>query len=278
MEKLARLPNFIKRFGPVHGLRLGLGLESAGGGDVTSAPNAVSVPGYASELWLRPTRSDYSIFWQCVVQGQYDFAQFPQMAELHRRAEAMQHEGAVPVIVDGGGNIGLAALGFARDFPFAQIVTVEPDADNFAVLQRNVAAVPAITPVQGAVASCRGYSRVIAQERGSAGLMTEFCDADAVGAVPAWTIPDLVGMVPGGRPWIVKLDIEGAQHELFSANLNWIGSADLIVLEPDDWAFPWSGSTVNFLRALAPYRFDYLLHGELILCFRHLPVRPPSDA
>ena len=270
MEKFARLPNFIKRFGLLHGLRLGLGLNSAGGGTVGSAPHAVAVPGYPTGVWLRPIRSDYSIFWQCVVQGQYDFAMFPQMAELLRRAEAMQQAGAVPVIVDGGGNVGLAALGFARDYPFAQVVTIEPDADNFAVLMRNIAALEQVTAVQGALASRQGHSRVIAHERGSAGLMTEFCAADAPGAVPAWTVPDLVGVVPHGRPWIVKLDIEGAQHELFSANLDWIGQAELIVLEPDDWAFPWSGSTVNFLRALAPHRFDYLLHGELILCFRHL--------
>ena len=270
MEKLARLPNFIKRFGAAHGLRLGLGLAAGGTGTVRSAPQAVAVPGYASELWLRPIRSDYSIFWQCVVQGQYNFDQFPQMAELRRRAEVMLQSGHTPVIIDGGGNIGLAALGFARDYPFAQVVTVEPDADNFAVLARNVAALPAVTPVQGAVASRRGHSRVIAHDRGSAGLMTEFCAADTPGAVPAWTVPDLVGMVPHGRPWIVKLDIEGAQDELFSGNLDWVGQTDLIVLEPDDWAFPWSGSTVNFFRALAPHRFDYLLHGELILCFRHL--------
>lgn len=270
MEKLARLPNFVKRFGPVHGLRLGLGVTGRGT-DVGAALRAVAVPGFAEPVWMRPTRSDYSIFWQCLVQGQYDFARFPQMAELLRRAEAMRGAGQVPVIVDGGGNIGLAILSFARDFPFAHVVSVEPDADNFRVLSRNALSLPAgsVTTVQGAVASRAGHSRVIAHERGSAGLMTEYCEAAAPGAVPAYRVQDLVAMVPGGRPWIVKLDIEGAQDELFSDNLDWIGETDLIILEPDDWAFPWSGSTVNFLRALSAHRFDYLLHGELILCFRH---------
>lgn len=270
-ETLLRLPNFIKRFGPLAGLRLGLTVHGAGG-DVGAAERPVAVPGYPAPVWMRPTRSDYSIFWQCLVQGQYDLAAFPQTAELLRRARAMVDRGEVPVIVDGGGNIGFAVRGFARDYPFAHVVSVEPDANNMRVLQRNAAELPAgtVSPVLGAVASRAGHCRVIGEERGSAGLMTEFCDGSAPGAVAAHTIPDLVGMVPGGRPWIVKLDIEGAQAELFSQNCDWIGETDLIVLELDDWAFPWSGSGVNFFQALSRHRFDYLLHGELILAYRHV--------
>ena len=269
-EKLARLPNFIKRFGLGDGLRLGLGV-SGEGANVAAPAAPVQVPGLAPPVWMRPTRSDYSIFWQCLVQGQYDIGKFPQGTELLRRAEAMRAAGQVPVIVDGGGNIGFALRSFARDYPFAHVVSVEPDADNFRVLSANAAELPqgSATCVNGAVGSQSGHCRVIAHERGSAGLMTEYCAADAPGAVPAHTIPDLVAMVPNGRPWIVKLDIEGAQNELFSAATDWVGEADLIILEPDDWAFPWSGSTVNFFRALSQHRFDYLLDGELILCFRH---------
>ena len=270
-ETLLRLPNFIKRFGPVDGLRLSLSVRGEGA-NVAAAEQPVRVPGYDQPIWLRPTRSDYSIFWQCLVQGQYDLAPFPQTPELLRRAEAMRAEGSLPVIVDGGGNIGFAVRDFARTYPFAHVVSVEPDQDNMRVLQRNAQEVPAgrVTPVLGAVASRTGHCRVIGTERGSAGLMTEFCDGDAPGAVPAFTIDDLVAKVPGGRPWIVKLDIEGAQNEVFSANCDWIGRTDLIILELDDWAFPWSGSGVNFFRALAAHRFDYLIHGELVLAYRHL--------
>lgn len=271
LEKLQRLPNFLKRFGLVHGLRLGLGVAGSGA-NVAAALAPVRVPGFAGPVWLRPIRSDYSIFWQCLVRGQYDLGGFPQTAELLRRAEAMRAAGQVPVIVDGGGNIGLSLRSFARDFPFATIVAVEPDADNMRVLKANAAELDEgrVLAVQGAVGSRSGHCRVIARERGSAGLMTEYCAADAPDAVPVHTIAQLVAMVPGGRPWIVKLDIEGAQAELFSQDAGWVGETDLIILEPDDWAFPWSGSTVNFFRTLAAHRFDYLIDGELILCFRHL--------
>ncbi|WEK47832.1 MAG: FkbM family methyltransferase [Candidatus Andeanibacterium colombiense] len=268
-ERALRLPNFIKRFGPLHGLRLGLGLP-ASGGDVSAPARAVAVPGFKGPIWLRPTRSDYSIFWQCIVRGQYDLGHFPQTAELLRRFEAIKAAGQTPVIIDGGANVGLSLRSFARDFPGAHIVSIEPDEQNMRVLAANAReAGDQATLVLGGIASNSGYCRVVARERGSAGFRTEECTAQDPDAIRAYSVDELLALVPGGVPWIVKLDIEGAQEELFSRNLDWIDRTDLIILEPDDWAFPWSGSTVNFFRALSHARFDYLIDGELILCFRH---------
>lgn len=269
-ERIARLPNFVRRFGPVEGVRLGLGLTDAGH-EVALPPRPHSVPGYAQPIHLRDNRSDYSIFWQTMVRTQYDLGKFPQMAEIERRAQAMISEGQVPVIVDGGANIGLSLRAFARDYPNARIVAVEPDADNMRVLAANASALGGEhLAVLGGLAARSGHCRVVARERGSAGLQTEYCAADAPDAVRALTVDECVAMVPGGAPWIVKLDIEGAQDELFSANTDWVGQTDLIILELDDWAFPWSGSSVNFFRTLAPHRFDYMIDQELILAFRHV--------
>lgn len=268
-ETIERLPNFLKRYGLMEGLRLGLGV-SAQGNDVTAAARPLAVSDFLQPIHLRPIRSDYSIFWQCVVRQQYDLSRFAQMAEIRRRADAMIRSGQVPLVIDGGANIGLSLRGFARDFPQAHVIAVEPDTDNFRVLSANAAETASPhTCIQAGLASRSGHCRVVGRERGSAGFMTEYCAADHPDALSTVTVPDLVAMVPHGRPWIVKLDIEGAQAELFSANTGWVADADLIMLEPDDWAFPWSGSTVNFLRSLSAYDFDYVLDGEMLLCFRH---------
>jgi len=41
-------------------------------------------------------------------------------------------------ILDAGGNIGLAAIFFAATYPNAQIITVEPDKDNYFILSENI--------------------------------------------------------------------------------------------------------------------------------------------
>lgn len=269
LERLERLPNFLKRYGLFHGLRLGLGVTGKGA-NVAAAARPVSVPDYECPVWLRPIRSDYSIFWQSIVRREYDLSRFAQTAAIVERAQAAIRAGQNPVILDCGGNIGLSVRSFARDFPFAHIVVVEPDEQNMRVLKANAAQVPGgVTPVLGGVASRSSHCKVVARDRGSAGFRTAYCEADDPEAIRTHTVQDLFAMVPGAYPWIVKLDIEGAQEELFSDNLAWIGNVDLILLELDDWAFPWGGTSINFFRALSAHRFDYLVDGELIVCFRH---------
>ena len=66
----------------------------------------------------------------------------------------MVQAGEVPLIIDGGANVGLSLRGFARDFPQAHVIAVEPDDDNFRVLAANAAELDRPhTCVQGAVAS-----------------------------------------------------------------------------------------------------------------------------
>lgn len=268
-EKIERLPNFLKRYGLVDGLRLGLGVDGIGN-DVAARARPVVVPDFDRPVWLRPIRSDYSIFWQSIVRQGYDLGKFAQTGELLRRADAYREQGRVPVILDCGGNIGLSLRSFARDYPFAHVVSVEPDEDNMRVLAANAREIDSgCTKVLGAVAARSGHCRVVARERGSAGFMTEYCAADDDGAIRAYTVPELLAQVDNAAPWIVKLDIEGAQSELFSQDTDWIAQCDCIILELDDWAFPWSGSSNTFFRAMSRYDFDYLVDGELIVCFRH---------
>ena len=54
-------------------------------------------------------------------------------------------------IIDAGGNIGLAAIFFAVTYPNAQIITIEPDIDNYFLLSENVKHYKNITSINGAV-------------------------------------------------------------------------------------------------------------------------------
>ena len=56
-----------------------------------------------------------------------------------RESLRIVRRGDVPVILHAGGNIGLAAIWFARAFPKSVVISVEPERRNFALLTRNVA-------------------------------------------------------------------------------------------------------------------------------------------
>src|SRR5262245_48251272 len=53
----------------------------------------------------------------------------------------------VRVILDCGANVGITSLFLAERYPRAMILSVEPDPENFALLEANVAQVPRITPI-----------------------------------------------------------------------------------------------------------------------------------
>jgi len=274
LKRVFRTPNYVRTFGLLAGLKLVFAIErDLPAASVRTRP--FQAPGFPAPVHLRETIGDHSIFWQCLVMRQYDFSSFPQAERLQRQYLNILSEGRVPVIIDAGGNIGLAAFWFARVFPQACIVSVEPDAANFAILRRNLEVFGnRVVPVHGAATEMPRLVRIINPEAGSSGFQVGPADTSGEGTVQGFTIDALARQIEKGELFIVKIDIEGSQRELFSANTGWIDEAQLIMIEIDDWQFPWQATCVNFFRAMSGRRYDYLLGGENMFCFRHLSQSP----
>lgn len=269
LRRFAKLPLYLRAFGPLAGLRLYAAIERAGLPVKSETVQAYAVPGYDAPVSLRRARADHATFWQCLVQRQYDLDRFPQTARLQQTYEAMLARGERPLIIDGGANIGLAALWLARRFPQAQIVSVEPDTGNLALLRRNLAGLGARAQVlDGGLWPRSGRLRIVNPESGSAAFRVEETTGDGPGTLRAYTIDEICTLAGCREPLIVKLDIEGAQQYLFASATEWVGRAHLITLELDDWLFPWRGSSRPFFRVLGEHPFDYLLGGESVFCFR----------
>ena len=61
-------------------------------------------------------------------------------------------------VLDAGGNCGLASRVAARLWPDATVVTLEPDSDNFAVIQKNFEGIPNLHAEKvGISALCRQF-------------------------------------------------------------------------------------------------------------------------
>ena len=269
MNKLAiRLPKYLKRFGGGAGLRLATAIEREQP-EERRRRVAHRVPGFDAPVYLRRTVSDHSIFWQCLVMQQYDLDRFPHTRRLDEAYRAELATGRSPVIVDCGANIGLSALWLARRFPRATIVAVEPEADNFAMLQANTAHLgERVRCVQGGVWSETTPLKIDNPGSGSAAFRVRPARADEEGTVAAYSIDDLHRQGGDGMLLAVKLDIEGSQATLFQANTDWVGRAHLITLELDDWLIPWAGTSRSFFSCLSAHPFEYLLGGESVFCFR----------
>ena len=66
----------------------------------------------------------------------------------------------------------------------------------------------------------------------------------------------------GCFPFAVKIDIEGAEREVFSANTEWIEHIPVIIVELHDWLLPKKATALPFLRAVSRYDRDFVQVGE----------------
>jgi FkbM family methyltransferase len=269
IKRLFRAPNYVRAFGLWPGLKLLLSVERPLP-HKSGALKSVAGPGFPAPITLRETVSDHATFWQCLVMRQYDLSPFRQTDRLLEQYQAIRAAGRRPVIIDAGGNIGLAAFWFAKNFPEAVIISVEPDADNFALLKRNVAVFgDRVIAVHGAVTETPQKVQIANPEAGASAFQVKTADSES-GAVEGFTIESLAARVPDGELFIVKLDIEGSQKNLFADNTGWIDRAQLVILEFDDWQFPWTSTSETFFREMSKRRFDYLMGGESLFCYRHV--------
>ena len=273
MKKLAsRLPKYLQLFGPSDGLRLAVAVERAQPDD-RNARVARRVPGFDAPVHLRRTVSDYPFFRQCLVMQQYDLDRFVDGLRLDEAYRAEVAAGRSPVIVDCGANIGLSVLWLARRFPQATIVAVEPEGDNFSMLQANTAHLgDRVRCVRGGVWPETTPLKIGNPGAGSAAFRVRPAHPGEEGTVAAYSIDDLRRRGGDGLLLLVKIDIEGAQATLFQANTDWVGQAHLITLELDDWLMPWAGTSRSFFSCLSDYPYEHLLGGESIFCFRDASV------
>lgn len=218
---------------------------------------------------VRHRSADVPTLRQVFVARDYDIAELPQAAMLAETYLATIAAGKTPVIVDGGANVGFAALWFAHAYPQATVVAVEPERKNYDLLVVNTSGVANIIPLHAALLDRPGQVRIANPGAEAWGFQTMEVDAEAADAVPAVTVPDLIARVPNGRPFLVKVDIEGAEDALFRSNTEWVSEAAALIVEFHDRLFPGEGRARRVLDRLIRDDVDIVDRGENLFFVKH---------
>lgn len=129
-------------------------------------------------------------------------------------------------IVDLGANIGLTSLYYEAKYPGVSIVAVEADPQNAALARRNLALLSAQV-VEAAIAAHPGKISFKSSASSNLGHIDTTGDLDVV----AVTMDEVLDLLSGGRADLVKIDIEGGEEGLFSANCSWLDRVDAIIIE-----------------------------------------------
>lgn len=174
------------------------------------------------------------------------------------------------VIIDCGANIGLSSVYYANRFPNAKIYSIEPESSNFEMLKKNTANYPNVIPINAAIWNKRTKVNVADGGSGHWGFTTtENDDSRSLGFADAVSIGDLVSQFNISKIDILKIDIEGAEKEVFQSGYeDWMGITESIFIELHDWIKPDTSKT--FFKAIINYNYMLSTNGELLIFkFRH---------
>lgn len=237
--KLSKMAGFVDKYGVRKGLALYLGFK-------LKKYTEISIPGISKPFFLRKDSSDIAIFDQVFLNGDYQF-------ELS----------FIPnIIVDAGANIGLFTIAMKAKYPNATMVCIEPDKENFEMLQKNLSGYNNVELINAGLWSSNTNLTVVDKyDMGHSALIVQ--EDKANGSTPAVTIAHIMEAMQIDRIDMLKIDIETSEKELFSKDYeHWLPKVRVIIIELHDSML--DGCSKTFFEAVNKtfINYTYTICGE----------------
>lgn len=207
----------------------------------------------AAPLKCRPNTSDFRVFDLIFVQREF---------------RCLDDLGATGLIIDCGANVGYSAAYLLSRFPQTKVIAVEPDPENFVLLQENLLPYGPRARVLRAGLWSHSTGLVMAENSYRDGQeWSRQVRPARPGETPAFPAIDLGTILADSgcdRIAILKIDIERSEIAVFSANYaSWLGQVDNLVIELHD-----TQCREVFFRAIQGQDFQITESGELTVCQR----------
>jgi FkbM family methyltransferase len=222
-----------------------------------------------SRLAIRD-RVDLGTVRQIFQAEDYGLFRLKRYDEFQCKYQAILSAGGRPVIFDFGSNLGASAKYFSLEWPEALVICVEPSRDNHELSRLNNSS-KNISFYLGAIGAKTGRANLVDPGVGNNGYRTETSES---GSLQIFSVDELLRIESKTEcrplvPFIAKVDIEGAESELFSENTEWVSEFALLIVELHDWMLPSSASSASFLKVVSPLRRDFVYIGENIFSIKN---------
>jgi FkbM family methyltransferase len=205
-----KTPRYVDRLGWRTGTRTVRAFLTTPAGALLEAP----VPGTGRRVLVRSGSSDRRCYEQIFIERDYELA----------------YRGTPSLIVDGGANVGYSTVYFACRYPNARVIAIEPEPSNVALLLRNVEGLANVDVVEAALWGTEASVSIANPDDEKWSFSVRAFDGGGL-AVPGVTIDSIRRRSGADRIGILKLDVEGAEVELFEGAARWIEHVDQVVVE-----------------------------------------------
>jgi FkbM family methyltransferase len=142
-------------------------------------------------------------------------------------------------IIDAGSNIGLTSLFFLDYFQNATIISIEPEIENFKILEFNLDSVKnsKAIKINGAIWSSNCKIKILNDFRDQLNWSFRVEESDQADDINAYSINQLIADNNFEIVDILKIDIEGSEKQIFthpSSNLDFLKITKCIAVEIHD--------------------------------------------
>ena len=172
-----------------------------------------------------------------------------------------------PLIVDCGGNIGLASKFFYIEYPKSKIISFEPNPCNAILARKNNA--NQVEVICAAVGPSDGLGSVLDPGLGANAYRVVDTSYGDTRDTKIHSINSLLDK-HSEIPFLIKIDIEGFESELFDRNVDWIDKFPVLMIELHDWLLPKQATTRNFLIEISKRDRDFVQVGGNIFSISNI--------
>lgn len=161
-------------------------------------------------------------------------------------------------IIDAGANTGFASLFFKFRYPDADIVAVEIDAGNVTMIEKNLEGYSNFEILQKGLYNKHAFFKVVNPFNATNSFVVKEVDQDENYDIESVTVSQIIKDKNWETVDILKIDIEGAEIELFESNYKeWLPKVKVIYIETHDRMKPKCAYTV--IKAINEFD-DFILY------------------
>ncbi len=203
---------------------------------------------------------DYQVIDQIFVKHDYGLQKLARHLDIDAFHSSILMQGKTPLIIDCGANSGMSVKYFTQTYQHATIVALEPDPDNLATARKNNLGDQVNFLLCGIGSE---DTRADIRDPGD-GNWSYRVQTNTNGSTKIVSVNSLLKDYREDRfiPFLIKIDIEGFEENLFQKNTEWIDRFPIIVIELHDWMIPGQGNARHFLKEISSRDRDFVFYGE----------------
>ena len=175
------------------------------------------------------------------------------------------------LIIDAGSNTGFASLFFKIKYPKAKIISLEIETENVKMIKKNLKGYQDIEIIQKGLFNKKSFFKIEDPYHATNSFVIKEVTSGENYDIESITIDEILNSKNEDNIDILKIDIEGAEKDLFEKNYeNWLPKVKIIMVETHDRMIP--NCSYSVMKAVNDYNFILYTTTEGTLIYYNMSL------